>query len=187
MFTLPKVAWTANIFRLSLQLLRDCVHYISVHLADVLSTEAFLLLGKAGTEEILRLEDRMTAAIEHANPLQVCAAYAQLHRLLRAPSDQIHTEWRDLLARFAIHCEDALVCCASQAMSTSAWVSLQPDLQARIRTYSGIITSSTFSKYLNVCLYVLHYVSVIASSMNDAKNLAWSMKINSIWWCFGSI
>lgn len=150
MFTLAKVAWTANVFRLSLQLLRDCVRYMSAHLADVLSTEAFLLLGREGGEKISRLEDRMTAAIEHANPLQVCAAYAQLHRLLRAPAECTLTEWRDLLTRLAIHCEDALISCASQAMSTSAWVSLQPDLQARIRKCSGVISSSTFSKLMNV-------------------------------------
>lgn len=152
MFVLPKVSWTTNIFRLSLQLLRDCVRYMSAHLADVLSADSFLMMAKMGDREVLRLEDRITAAIERANPLQVCAAYAQLHRLLRAPSDKLVSEWRDLLTRLAIHCEDALVCCASQAMSTSAWLSLQPDLQARITTYSGVVTSATYSKYLQVWL-----------------------------------
>ncbi|XP_077302319.1 uncharacterized protein LOC143922838 [Arctopsyche grandis] len=148
MFVLPKVSWTASIFRFSLQLLRDCVRYISAHLADVLSADSFLSMAKMADREAIRLEDRITAAIERANPLQVCAAYAQLHRLLRAPSDRLVSEWRDLLTRLAIHCEDALVCCASQAMSTSAWLSLQPDLQARITTYSGVVTSATYSKYL---------------------------------------
>lgn len=150
MYTLPKVTWTINIFRFTLGLLRECLQFIRGHLVEVLSTDAFYSLADSETNCLHRLEDHLTAAIERANPIQVCAAYAQLHRMLRLQCEKAAPEWRHLLSRLTIHCEDALICCASQAMSTSAWISLQPDLQARIQKGSGVMTTSTYSKYMQV-------------------------------------
>ncbi|KAF6202064.1 hypothetical protein GE061_004461 [Apolygus lucorum] len=159
--TIPNVRWAQPVLSINTKLHEAAIKYLTQHFSNVLSSEAFITIGKEDVWTVTRLEETLLRVSKNLSPDQSCQSYKKIKALLakihRTETEDV--EWKieflELLTQLETSIEDCLVRQAGRAARTSSWAQMDLTLRKRIQELACLVftpgpRSASVSKSMEV-------------------------------------
>ncbi|XP_024081684.1 uncharacterized protein LOC106661480 isoform X2 [Cimex lectularius] len=143
--TVTNVKWAQTVINMNLKLHEASVKYLTQHFADVLSSEAFIRIGKEDVWTMTRLEETLLSISRTLSPDQSCQSYKKIKNLLASirRDEEMEINWRmeflDLLTQLESSVEDCLVRQAGRAARTASWAQMDLALRKKIQEMACLV------------------------------------------------
>ncbi|XP_073976299.1 uncharacterized protein isoform X4 [Rhodnius prolixus] len=145
--TVPNVRRAQSVLALSTKLHEVAVKYLTQHFAAVITSDAFMTIGKEDAWTVTRLEETLLSASRNLSPDQACQSYRKLKAVIANISatcqETCEMAWKvefiDLLGQLETTVEDCLVRQAGRAARTTSWSQMDLALRRRIQEIACLV------------------------------------------------
>ncbi|RWS29994.1 uncharacterized protein B4U80_05015, partial [Leptotrombidium deliense] len=144
--SMPRVKWAEPIFALLASLMEDSCNFVAANNDLVVSSKAFIALGKGRSWNISTLENNLLAAMNSLTPDVGCKTLVQLSNILMVSETESAFGYGpyvdiyvSLVKKMYRHCERYLIHNAGAVANCQSWSLISPEVQQHIKDSAVIV------------------------------------------------